>query len=553
MGTVKGKIELLINPQKTQARLVFTPGSPGEVWDLQKILNLLDQERIKYGINRDSIQKALDLFGDAKEKTRSNVIAQGTKPKVRGVTFALTDREVSEDLRRIISIVIRRAAPPKFKEKVNPKLKGVTYVVKGEKVGTLSDPETLEAGVNVFGKDITPADLPGGEFYVGKDIEKKSSGDLSAGKTGIIRLGENWIDLLPFENHRWEITYSKDGSTPFLQFVPGMRSFAAPEGHKILQEALEQDFNEDDLVDGEEIDGFIAKAIDTRKPGKLSLMKSRDALVRIDFDPLKTSARLVLKKGVGQGKALSLNVVSSVLNESKLRGLETEKTKIEIMDFYRSSRLEASIPLCESVKPERGKDREVRFSVDFLEDSYRELLMDKVELDPSLVSFYESIKKFPMERITKLANVEKDQKIFALSADAKGKDGVDVFGKPIPGLSGNDPILNLYENIDYKSGTGTALISGLLEAWEDEETHTWHARIREHKNAPVDIHISENKMTASLSIGLPEGTGFSADRNIILAALEKVGVKAGLLEEKIDEAAEASGLGEVVTGLVVAE
>ncbi|MDC7218801.1 MAG: FapA family protein [Spirochaetales bacterium] len=553
MGTVKGKIELLLNSDKTQARLVYTPGSPGEVWDMHKVLAFLEKERVVYGVNRDRIQEALDLFGETDEKTRSHIVARGTAPKVKGVSFSLTDREVDEDLRRIITAVIQRAAPPKFNEKVSPKLKGVTYVVKGEVVGSLFDPETVKPGSDVFGNELQAPDMPGGEFLVGKGIEKTEGGELTAGKTGIIRLGENWIDLLPFQNHQWDITFSKDGASAYLEFVPGMRSFKAPEGKKILEEVRDRGMDGDGLIEEKAIEEFMANLIETRKAGKLNLMNDRDGKVEISLDPSKTSARLILKKGLGGGQALSLKEVSKILNESKLKGMDPERTKKEIMDFYNSSGLEATLPLCEGTKPTRGKDREVKFSVDFLDDSYRELLMDKVELDSTLVSFYESIKDFPVEKVAKLANVEKDQKIFSLSADGKGKEGKDVYGNVIPGLSGNDPVLYLFENIDYRNGSGTALIAGLLEVFEDSENRCCYARIREHKNSPIQVTLSENKMSATLSIGLAEGTGFSADQKMILEALEKAGVKAGILDEKVDEAAEASGLGEVVSGLVAAE
>jgi uncharacterized protein len=553
MGTVKGKVELLLNPEKTQVRLVYTPQSPGEVWDKQKLLKFLEKKRVSYGINEKKIEEALDLFGGAEEKTRSMVVAQGARPKERGVSFSLTDREVDQDLRRVITAVIRRAAPPHFKEKVNTKLKGVTYVVKGEQVGSLSDPKDMELGRDVFGKEISAPKLSSGEFYVGKDIEKTPEGNLTAGKTGIIRLGENWIDLLPFEKHHWEISYSQDNSSASLAFTPGMRTFQAPEAREILDELQERDLSEDNLISESDINAFIEKTIESRKPAKLNLMKDRDALVEVKLDHQKTSAQLILKKGFGSGKTLSLKEISGVLNESGLKGMDPEKSKKEIMDFYRSSEIETVIPLCKAVNPGRGKDRDVRFSVTFLDESYRDQLKEKVEVEPTLVSFYESIKVFPMEKVLKLAIVEKGQKLFTISADGKGKDGVDVFGKSIPGLSGNDPILNLYENVEFKDGAGVALISGLLEVREEEATRSCYLRIREHRNSPVEVTLSENKMTATLSVGLPEGTGFFADRKIIMETLEKAGVKDGILEEKVDEAAEASGLNEVVSGLVVAE
>ena len=555
MGTVKGEIDILVNSDKTQVRLIYTPQSPGEVWDLQKVLIILERKGITYGVNRDLIKESLKLFGDKNVKTRSEPVAMGHPPSYGMVDFALAERELDKEHRRIVNEVIRRASPPHFKERVDPRLRGITYVREGETLGSLKEnaQDQVKPGTDVFGEEIAPsADALGG-FFLGKGIIKKPSNELVAEKSGIIRLGANWMDLLPFEEHRWEIVADDEKGGLILNFKPGMRTFKPPRGSQILEEAAAKDSSLDNFLGEEEVDAFINKAIEARKPARLSLQKAHDSLIRIDVDELKTAAHLVLKKGTGAGKSLSLKDISSAINRSGLKGIKTEAVKKEILKFYHSSDREISILLCESTKPERGKDREIRTSLHFLEQSYLDLLLDKVELDSSLVSFYKSLKAFPMDKINRLALVEEGETLFTLGADARGKDGVDVYGVPIAGLAGNDPILNLYENIDYRNGVGTAQISGLLEVCEDLDNRTWHARIREHTNAPVNVTLSDNKMTASLSIGLPRGTGFPADRNLIEQALAKAGVKEGLLDEKIDEAAEASGLGEVVTDLVVAE
>ena len=555
MGTVKGLIEISVNPEKTQVRLIYTPKSPGEVWDFQKVIHLLERKGIVYGVNRNRIKESLALFGDKDEKTRSVPVAQGRPVSYGNVDFSLPERELDEQLRRIINEVIRRAGAPKFDKEVDSALKGITYVKEGESLGSLKEgfSETPGPGIDVFGNEIAPSSDGQGEFLIGKGIGKSPDGELLAEKSGVIRLGSNWIDLIPFQEHRWEIIPKKDGSGPLLRFEPGMRSFEPPRGGQIWEEAVEKGFSGDNLLEEKEIDSFIKTTIDSRKSAELNLLKEKDSQIKIEVDSSRTTARLVLKKGMGKGKSLSLKDVSAALNNSGLKGIETDKTKKEILKFYHSAEQETSLLLCESEKPERGKDRDVNFSVKFLDDSYRELLLDKVELDESLVSFYESIKVFPMENISRLAVVEKDQKIFSLSADVRGKEGKDVFGNPIPGLPGNDPILHLFENIDFRNGAGSAMISGLLEVGEDRENRTWYARIREHTNAPINITISSNKMAAFLSVGLPRGTGFPADRRHIEEALQKAGVKRGLQNEKVDEAAEASGLGEVVTDLVVAE
>ncbi|MBN2625503.1 MAG: DUF342 domain-containing protein, partial [Spirochaetales bacterium] len=553
MGTVKGKIDILINEEKTQVCLDYTPRDVGENWSVQKVLDLLERSGITHGVNRDHIQKALTLFEQKKEKTQSGVVAQGINPLVPISQFAFTPKELNPELKKILKLAVAKAGPPPFNEKVNPEVKGVGYFTAGERAGKLVLSGEMIPGTDVYGKKIAPAGGREDSFLLGKGLDKSPEGELTARVTGIVRQGENWLDLIPFEGHSWDLSVNADQSCIYLDFRPGKKIFRLPPPGEILKEARERIDRDDKFVSEERIRAFLEESVKSKKPAQLNLTAARDAVIEIRTDASLTEASLYLRKGQGEGKPLSLKEVSRRVNESGLKGVDTEKIGQEIMGFYKSPALEKEFPLCQGKKPERGKDRSINFLVHFMDDSYRELLLDKVELDPSLVSFYPSHRDLPLDKIQKLANVEKGQKIFNLSNDGKGKSGIDVYGKEIPGLSGNDPILNLYENIEYRNGGGTALISGLLEVWWDREANILQGRIREHTNAPVKVTISANKMQASISIGLPVGTGFPADRNLLEAALKSAGVVDGLLEEKIDEAAEASGLGEVVTDMVVAE
>lgn len=551
MGTVKGTIEAVINREKTRASLLFTPQTPGEVWTMQKVLDLLEKKGVTYGIDREAIAGALKAFGEARGETTSPAIAKGVEPKTSTFSFTLMEKALEPNLKAVMAPVVRRAGPPRFKKKVSEKIERASYFAKGEKIGTLEFHDDALPGTSVFGRELPSGDV-GNLFLIGKGIERSKGNELRAEESGFVRLGRDWIDLVPYRNHSWKLSSGDGGAV--LEFHPGTKSLKPPSGREILDAALElESVTEESLIGADRIDAFISSVVDDQREGKLTLTSGRDARIALEINPQKTKAELVMEKGKAGGKPLSLKAVSKLINESGLKGIDTEKTKEAIMAFYRSSEKETRLLLCEGTAPERGKDRGLNFSVDFLDDSYLELLMDKVELDTTLVNRYSSIKSFPMDKIQKLAMVEKDQKIFSLSPDLKGKEGVDVYGKPIPGIRGNDPILNLYENIDYRQGSGLAGAPGLLEVWEDRENNTFHARIREHRNAPIGITLSENKMTAFLSIGLASGTGFSADASLISQALEKAGVKDGILEERIDEASEASGLGEVVTDVVVAE
>jgi uncharacterized protein (DUF342 family) len=554
MGTVKGKIEVNVNQEKTSASLVFTPQSPGKVWDLKNVLDLLEKEKITYGVNREDIQKALKQFGDSKKNTRSGPVARGVDPEAASLgDFHLIKKEIEPSLKSIMAQAVRKAGPPEFSEKINQEIREASYFSKEEIIGSFSEGKEGQEGTSVFGEKIPiPTELEKDSFLIGKGIVKTTRNELKTQKNGFVRLGENWADLVPFENHRWKISANEEDTALYLEFSPGVGSPQVPKAEQILEEA-EKLSARGNYIDSAVINQFIADTIRSGKTAKLPLEKGEDSYIAIETDPLNIKAELVLIKGKSKGKPLSLKAVSKLINESGLKKLDSEKTKKEIMDFYRSKEGEVRLLLCEGTPPGRGKERSLNFSIPFLDQSYLELLIDKVELDDTLISRYSSIKKFPIEKIQKIAMVEKDQVIFTLSPDAKGKDGVDVFGKPVPGLKGNDPRLNLYENIEFQKGTAKAAIPGILEIGEDEDNNTYYARIREHSNAPITINISDNKMSALLSVGLASGTGFAADNTMISEALKKAGVVAGLMEESIDKAAETSGLGEVITDLVVAE
>lgn len=576
---IKGDIKIKISDNKLKAFLVYTPDKNGKSWDAGSFDELFKSEKIEENIDQKALEETLAEFSETESKCESKAIAHGT-PAQDGVdeSFEVINRDIPEDYKRMHKDILKQTPAPeimvtkkevveeegifkkgqkkeierKFKITVDPLVLESGFILSGEAIGNIIHAVNGKPGKTVTGVEIPCHTLNKKKnvLYLGNDVEKKAE-SIIAKSSGFWRKGNNWIDLISVEAHEWSLSVSKDKVNCFMKFKPGSENLPIPTYHDILQRVKEIKYDENHLKKDSEIERKIKDIVKLKNETTFPISQDRNAKIEIITDELKLTAKLRIEKGLGEGTPLVLKNIGPVIVKSKLKGIDQAKLKTSIMDFYNSNALEIDIDLCEGEKPERGGDRGLDLTVEFQEEENLSALKGKLEEQPELIAGVSSIKKFPVEKITHIASVTSGQKIFTIGKEKKGKDGKDVYGVKIPSIPGNDPIVHTFENINFKKGEASSSINGLLEFCEEE--NNFFVRVRKHIDAPVTVKISENKMSAYINIGLLEGTGFPADENRIMKALEANEVVAGIINENIEKAVEKSSNNEVVTDLVIAE
>jgi len=576
MAEVQGKLTLEISDDYLTAFLLYSPNPEGKVWTLKGINDFLDQEGVTYGIDDNAVKKAFTLFSEGKGY-KSDILAQGKKPELpHPAGLKLKESDIPEAIKPLMKKAIDEAPSPKIEEilektvktpfkneiqkqsipvNVDSQIREQGYYRKGEEVGHYHEASEGKAGISVLGHNITPGKTRKNEkkFYLGSGLSKDKRNQVIADYNGILRKGKNWADLIPLNDHTLEISLSKDKSNCIMTLTPGLKYLPPPEVDFIYQQTEKLGYDHTLLLSSEMLQKYIRHIIKGGQKKSISISKTRDSKIDLIINETKTEASLFLEKGSGKGQNLNLAAVSKRINNSGLKGLNNNNLKEQISQFYNSSEQTIEIPLCKGFLPERGKDRSINYAVNFQPEDFVKKLKNYIADNPDLVSAYPSIKEFPVEKAEQMALVKKGDKLFSLGSLSAGKDGKDVFGNPIPGMRGNDPFLKLYEGIDYIEGQAKAEEDGIFETCYDEENTQLFGRIRQHKDSNISVSISENHMQAMVNIDLPTGSGLYADEERIKEALKQVKVIEGLLEEKIEEAAEACQKGEVLADFLVAE
>jgi hypothetical protein len=588
-NTAKGKLEFSLDEEEIEAKLTFTPDKDGAEWTAEKVMRVLMDARIG-GFNQKRAEDLVLKFSRAKGAIKE-IVAAGTAaelpmPEVPEWSdmpvppeFTALAAEVAADAPpsilykikvenvKIEKTVKKPAAFPflaprvekvqvierrERREQIFPDMTVLRlgWVVRGARIGILSQAKPGKAGKTVFGKPISPPQDEG-TFYNGPGVLRNKN-ELIADQDGIARIGERWVDIVPLPRHVWSVEQSSDGSTFFLNYSPGDPRFPAPTSAEILAKARELKAPEDGLVGEEEVAEVLAQAVASREAVfSWSLSKDRDAKAEVVVSPDGVKATLSIWKGRGRGRPLDLSMVSAALKASGVRGFKADEFKKDVIAFYKSRESELiAYPLAEGKAPGRGKDRTLTLSVGSMpEDKASEIRKRLIE-HPAISQAVPSLADFPIAEATKIAQVQLGQKIGDLPSSTTGSDGVDVFGKALSGIPGNDPSIKAFENIDFGRDKLTATASGLLLA--DERDKAWRLRVIRFKDATIDVAVAADSMSASLSLTAEEGLGATLTVEVVLAALAAKGVVQGLEPYSIAEAVSDARSGKPVLKRVVA-
>jgi uncharacterized protein len=572
----KGSVRLDIDEAGLEASLTFTPDPLGAEWNVEKIQRMLMDNRISQGYTQRGLDDLVQKYARSKTPITS-VIVKGVPPeepvpeRVTWADLTIPDTYASfadeiffsgpnpeifeirlEKIKKETKIKKPAALPflpPKeeivvtyetseVKEKamVNPETLEKGFAVAGTRIGVVSPSKPGKNGKSIFGMPVPSPTPPSGvNFLCGSGI-KRDKNELWTETTGFTRIGENWVDVIPFAVHRWSIRASEDKSTAYLDFIPGDLRLPIPQAAEILAAAVEAGVPASNIFEESQIAALLKKSIDEDEPlASVPLSASGEALVRVDITPEGLSATLYAKKGTGSGKRLQLKDISAAINEKKLKNLKLDQVKKDILDFINGPNLELKdYPLAQGMAAGRGKDRIAQPAVTFLPEDVSEEIRKRCEARPELLLKYPSTLRFPLAKVQKFAFVQKGQNILQMPPAQPGTAGVDVFGTVLAGLPGNDPEIQPFENVRFSGNSVEAQVDGLLHYSQEE--NSFFLRIVPHKDAVISARVRSDGMDAYLTLEREVGAGKPLTADRVHEALKAKNIVKGIDGEALGKA-----------------
>lgn len=590
MGTkepsIRGTVTIEVSPDKMTAVAVYSGDPSGEEHTPETILKLAAQANISEGVSRREISDHLDRINRKSLAKEKFTISEGILPQDEAPeTVTWEEIAIPEHLtgvaestlaearaahirversRKVEKIVKKKTLLGTKQDKVtetekyfdrvyiDPTIINKGFAREGAKIGTLQARKPGVSGLDVYSQIVPAKKAVDPEFYPGSGVSKQRD-ELIATLTGLVRIGKNWVDIVPFAPHDWEVSLSKDQATALLQFNPGSKQVERPDPAAIRAKAVELGYGEERLLSESEIGSMIDLAIATMKPienGPLS--KSSDASFDIFVSEDKLKAVLNITKGTGRGKPLSLKELGAAIKDSKLKGLNLTQIKQDIMEFYESPETQLTgYILAEGTAPTMGPAQEYEFEAHPVSEDKLAQLKERAQLIPDAISGVRSLEEFPISSVTQMSPVIEDQRIVTLTPAEIGQPGTNVYGATAPGLPGTAPEFKLFENLQQKGNVIISSIEGMLDRADTDNGFV--LRVRPHKDAEIKVTISADKMSAHLSLAPAVGLGKPANEDAVMAAIKAAGVREGIIEGRIAGAVRALAKGEEVKDLAVAE
>jgi uncharacterized protein (DUF342 family) len=560
-----GSASITVNPQETEARLVFAPNPDGDGWDVAAVNKLAAEKSL--GAHPD--QKAVETFLAKASKAKNTnplemVYAQGIPPEEpvpEKVNWAALP--VPADMAPYQEETLEKAGPPQVfrvtvekikhestvkksrslipgkeeasvtwekkenreKVNVNAKVLEAKYAEKGTALGTLIPPVPGKSGRSIFARPIPPAILENPGFLLGNGIAREKN-ELTALASGFIRIGDKWADIVPLAKHSYKINTGADGLTLFFNFEPGDKRFTPPSGGQILAEAAVMGGREENLVSAVELDNAIDEAIKTGTPvGAFALFHPQEAEARVDINQDKTKASLYLRKGVAGASPLEMKAISQALKDSGVNGFDAEQLKAAIHEFMEGKELVLpEYVLVEGASSTRGEDKNVKVSVEVFSEEEKKPVINQLK-DWYSRNALETL-DLNLDEAPDLAFVENGQEIARVSEGSDGEDGKDVFGNDIPGLPGNDPELKLFRGLELHGSSINAAQDGLLIFQATEKSLL--GEVIEYQDAKIGIHISEDSMEVKGDFFRETGPGIPITIDNIKKVINSHGIKKGI-------------------------
>ena len=337
----------------------------------------------------------------------------------------------------------------------------------------------------------------------------------------------------------WDLAQNPKNKRWFLEIKEGLPADSYPSGENLREAAIQRGIDPMTLVSNENVEKNLKKAIAVAGE-EFSFPITIDPTfdVRIIVSPDKTKASLYIRKAADQRNTVDLKLVSAAINNARIKGIDPVKTKNAIFSFASANTMELSdFALAEGTPAKRGKNRELIAKIEWLEGEEAKELKGRLERYVRQQAASPAEQALPLAEAERLAYVSKGQIAFEISPVESGEPGIDVYGKEIPGLPGNDPLIQTIEGLSLGKEGIKAERSGVLLSVGDSEKQ--RLRIIPFLNSAITPIISGDNMSVSILLEPEEGAGVPLSADGVPAMLEAKGIHG-----KIDLGALASAVEE---------
>lgn len=587
VSSIKGNIALEIDEHELLASFSFTPSSDGAEWTAEKLAHLVMDNRLS-GVSQKACEDFISKF--ARTKTPLTiVIVKGQAPEdPLPEEVEWLDLPIPPEILPLREEVAGMAGPPeifciktdKIKheehvkkpgampflpskdevvvtwEKVETKervlvdtsINKIAYAHAGKRLGLLIPSKPGKGGKNIFGKPINPASGIDNTFYLGEGLYRNKN-EIMSQVSGFIRISDRWADLIPFSATTFIVEKAQDQASFLLSLNPGDSRLPKPSASEIIAKAKGLGADETKLLSETELNAVILESIKNKEElFSYMLSKSEDSCIDLKIATDASRATLTIKKSKGHGKPVDLKKLSEVLKTCTWPGVDFPKIKQDILAFIKSTEQElVDYLIKEGTPPGRGKPRELTALAMFLSKEQSDALKARVFEKKASIR---ELSDFPIDAEIRLALVKKDQELYQLSKPENGKDGIDIYGKVIPALLGNDPVFHVGAQIHYTQGKMTALATGiLLEAVKNNEKTLL---VIPYRDCEIDVQISSDNLSAYVSLKKEVGPAKPLTLEGVNEALKAKGVVFGIDARKLGDAVKQALLGNPVLKFQVA-
>ena len=351
-----------------------------------------------------------------------------------------------------------------------------------------------------------------------------------------------------------EVHTSPEQNLCLLSFTLDPQNAELPDASSIFEQCENLGYQRNILITSENLLNILKQSVaEGTSITELPLNKDVDSLAKVEITDDRLKATLHLRKSRGNGKKLSLQEIGAVIRNQKCKRLKIEKAKKDILDFYKGPAYELTgYVLAEGKAHETGEDGKFVWEIEFLPENALNKIKEQCTRNNSTFDALESAQDFTLSMVGKIALVDKGVKIARVEQAKRGESGIDAYGKVVEGIPGKEPsAFKLFENLQLLNDEIVSTESGILDIGEKDSVI--FIRIRPHKNGEVRVNVSDDRMTASVTLVPHLGAGDPIELDAVKTELEKAEVAKGLSEEKLTEAVEKVRSGVMVSNFAVAE
>jgi uncharacterized protein (DUF342 family) len=163
--------------------------------------------------------------------------------------------------------------------------------------------------------------------------------------------------------------------------------------------------------------------------------------------------------------------------------------------------------------------------------------------------------EFPFSETELICVVEKGEKAAQVTPGGNGEEGLDVYGRVIPGFPGNDPELRIFRGLRMHGSdiiaetSGLLLVKGIKESAESKEEDSenlsgssFFGTVLEYRDAKVLIRVAPDAMQASAELYGALGPGLPLGPELVMESLAASGVTAGIDKEAVETGCKLASL-----------